>query len=94
MKKIGGYPHNGYPTDMTMYDYYPYPTHPVDIPTHTHSHTQLKKSETPHTHTQSLRGFPVKTGKGSDNTYEASLFVISTQKTTLPLYFQNNKYTT
>jgi len=34
-------------------------------------HTQLKKSEIPHTHihTQSMRGFPVKTGTGSGNTH-------------------------
>ena len=45
MKKIGGYPHNGYPMDMhTSMEqiffqwtrvwgyYYPYPTRPVDIP--------------------------------------------------------------
>jgi len=31
----------------------------------------LKKSGIPHTHThtQSMRGFPVKTGTGSDNTH-------------------------
>jgi len=34
-----------------------------------HPHTQLKKSGIPHTHTQSMRGFPVKTGTGSDNTH-------------------------
>jgi len=37
--------------------------------THPHPHTQLKKSGIPHTHTQSMRGFPVKTGTGSDNTH-------------------------
>jgi len=41
-----------------------------------HPHTQLKKSGIPHTHTQSMRGFPVKTGTGSDNT-GTSLFAIS-----------------
>jgi len=34
-----------------------------------HPHTQLKKSGIPHTHTQSMRGFPVKTGTGSGNTH-------------------------
>jgi len=36
-----------------------------------HPHTQLKKSGIPHTHThtQSMRGFPVKPGTGSGNTY-------------------------
>jgi len=34
---------------------------------HTHPHTQLKKSEIIHTHTQSMQGFLVKTGKGSGN---------------------------
>jgi len=35
------------------------------------SHTQLKKSgiSHTHTHTQSMRGFSVKTGTGSDNTH-------------------------
>jgi len=41
MKKIDGYPHNGYPTDMDTgtgqifiqrVGYTPYPTRPVDIP--------------------------------------------------------------
>jgi len=32
-------------------------------------HTQLKKSRISHTHTQSIRGFSVKTGTGSDNTH-------------------------
>jgi len=45
------------------------------------SHIQLKKSEILHIYTyiytQSIRGFPVKTGTGSDNTHETSLFVIS-----------------
>ena len=36
---------------------------------HNHPHTQLKKSEIPHTHTQSMRGFSVKTGTGSGNTH-------------------------
>lgn len=36
---------------------------------HNHSHTQLKKSGIPHTHTQSMWGFPVKTGTSSDNTH-------------------------
>jgi len=34
---------------------------------HTHPHIQLKKLGIPHTHTQSMRGFPVKTETGSDN---------------------------
>ena len=34
-----------------------------------HPHTQLKKSGIPHTHTQSMREFPVKTGTGSGNTH-------------------------
>jgi len=29
---------------------------------HNHPYTQLKKSGIPHTHAQSMRGFPVKTG--------------------------------
>jgi len=35
-------------------------------PSTSHPHTQLKKSGIPHTHThtQSMRGFPVKTGTG------------------------------
>ena len=38
---------------------------------HPHPHTQLKKLGIPHTHTytQSMRGFPVKTGTSSGNTY-------------------------
>jgi len=38
---------------------------------HTHHHTQLKKSGIPHihTHTQLIRGFPVKTGTDSGNTH-------------------------
>jgi len=38
---------------------------------HNHPHTQLKKSGIPHTHTltQSMQGFFVKTGTGSDNTH-------------------------
>jgi len=38
---------------------------------HTHPHIQLKKSEIPHihTHTQAMRGFPVKTEMDSDKTY-------------------------
>jgi len=38
---------------------------------HSHTHPQLKKSGIPHTHihTQSMRGFPVKTGTGSGNTH-------------------------
>ena len=37
----------------------------------THPHTQLKKSGIPHTHThtQSMRGYPVKTGTVSGNTH-------------------------
>jgi len=44
-----------------------------------HPHTQLKKSGIPytHTHTQSMRGFPVKTGANSGNTHGVSLFAIS-----------------
>jgi len=36
---------------------------------HNHPHTQLKKWGVPHTHihTQSMWGFPVKMGTGSDN---------------------------
>jgi len=45
---------------------------------HTHPHTQLKKSGFPiPIHTQSMRGFPVKTGTGLDNTHGTSLFAIS-----------------
>jgi len=36
---------------------------------HPHPHTQSKKSGIPYTHTQSMRGFPVKTGTGSGNTH-------------------------
>jgi len=36
---------------------------------HNHPHTQLKKSGIPHTHTQSMRRFPVKMGTGSGNTH-------------------------
>jgi len=38
---------------------------------HPHPHTQLKKSGIPHIHThiQSMRRFPVKTGTDSDNTH-------------------------
>jgi len=39
----------------------------VYVHPHTHPHTQLKKSEIPHT--QSMPGFPVKTGTGSGNTH-------------------------
>ena len=54
---------------------------------HLHPHTQLKKSGILHSHThthththtntQSMRGFPVKTGTGSDNTHGTGLFAIS-----------------
>jgi len=39
--------------------------------THPHPHTQLKKSGISHTHTytQSMWGFPVKTGMNSSNTH-------------------------
>jgi len=47
---------------------------------HTHPHTQLKKLEIPHTHTQSMRGFPLKTRTGSGNTHGASLFAISSSR--------------
>jgi len=36
---------------------------------HNHPHTQLKKSTIPHTHTQSMRGFPVKTETSLGNTH-------------------------
>jgi len=36
---------------------------------HPHPHIQLKKLEIPRTHTQSMRGFSVKTGNGSGNTH-------------------------
>jgi len=52
----------------------PYPIEKVgDSP------TQLKKSGISHTHTnaQSMWGFLVKTGTGSDNTHGAGLFAIS-----------------
>ena len=52
----------------------------VYVHPHTHPHTQLKKSGIPHTHTQSMRGFPVKTGTGSDNTTGTGLFAISNQE--------------
>jgi len=46
---------------------------------HTHPHTQLKKSRIPHTqtHTQSMRGFPVKLRMSLDNTHGNELFAIS-----------------
>jgi len=44
---------------------------------HTHPHIQLKKSEISHTHTQSMRGFSVKTGMSLDNTTGTNLFAIS-----------------
>jgi len=47
---------------------------------HTHPHTQLKKSGILHTHTQSMRGFPVKPRTDSGNTYGTGLFAISKRK--------------
>jgi len=46
---------------------------------HNHPHTQLKKSGIPHTHThtKSMRGFPIKTGRVRTIPTGAGLFVIS-----------------
>jgi len=46
---------------------------------HNYPHTQLKKSGIPrtHTHTQSMRGFPVKTGTNSGNTHGGRIYLPS-----------------
>jgi len=49
----------------------------VYVHPHTHPHIQLKKSEIPHTHTQSMRRFPSKQGQVRAITRGTGLFAIS-----------------
>jgi len=58
---------------------------------HNYLRTQLKKSGIPrtHTHTQLMRGFPVKTGTNSGNTHGTNLFAISTSESEFSLVHLN-----